>query len=689
MTLAEPVSVNQWLGLQRWDYIAPSGSQQIGLRFAASNLSRPDFVWSPYADYDSALNQPVYSVAANWTKTIRPALNNHLTAGWNYERLSWGRAYPEVPMLMVTPQNDGTIPLLPGSPAAYAFNNSNRSLELNDSAMIVKGRHIVKFGGGGFYRHVDDFLGYGLDGDYSFSSLLEFALDQPSTFTTALSRQAPNFVQPNPNRQYQSWQFFGFVEDTFRITSRLVANFGLRYDDFGPPSSVGPAKDWVFEFGTGTSFPERIADASLQPPTVSGSNVFTSNHQDFAPRIGFAYDVSRTGDVVLHGGFGVFYDRLFDNLWLNARNNSFVMPSPFNVTNTNYLAGVSAVLPSYAGTNFVSNFPNLTAFQPGISNGYAEDFFIGIQSRPAPEWSFEVNGAASLGRKLIATDILNRNSDVNPNLPPIDYLSSQGLSDYYSLNLVTRWRHKNGFLQAAYTWSHAIDLQSDPIAGDFFNLLFVNIGPAPATGVKAAFSNPYDSRGDRGNADFDQRHDLVFYSFWRAPSNGSSFVRRMLRDFTFSQIAAIRSGFPYSIYTVASTLDEINPRAHVIGLSAPVPALGGKQLFDASDFCPTAACAYGESGRNAFAGPGLFNLDLAVSRAFRAAFLGEGGVVTLRADFFNALNHANLNPPDNQPNTPGFGISLYGQPAASAGFPALIPLAETSRQVQLHVRISF
>src|SRR5262249_7825679 len=162
----------------------------------------------------------------------------------------------------------------------------------------------------------------------------------------------------------------------------------------------------------------------------------------------------------------------------------------------------------------------------------------------------------SLGRKLITTDILNRNGDSNPELPAITYLSNQGLSDYYSLNLVTRWRLRRGFLQTAYTWSHAIDLQSDPLAGDFFNLEFVNIGPAPGQPQtapnSAAFSTPNNSRGDRGSADFDQRHGFVVYSHWE------------WRGFRVSQIAGIRSGFPYSIFTAATNPQTLNARARQI-----------------------------------------------------------------------------------------------------------------------------
>jgi hypothetical protein len=70
-------------------------------------------------------------------------------------------------------------------------------------------------------------------------------------------------------------------------------------------------------------------------------------------------------------------------------------------------------------------------------------------------------------------------------------------------------------------------------------------------------------------------------------------------------------------------------------------------------------------------------------------WLGEAGALSLRADGFNFLNHANLNPPGNIPGTSSYGVALFGTPRQSAGFPSLVPLAQTARQIQLMVRLSF
>jgi hypothetical protein len=704
VTLSQPVSVDQWLGLERLDFAAPEHGQNASVRLASSNLSRPDFIWSPYRDYVSGMRQPVYNVAANWTWALRPSVTNQLAAGWSDERLSWARAHPEVPTIVVGSGNYGLAALLPGSPAAYSLDDSSRYIQLYDNAIVVRDRHILKFGAGGLWRSTNDLLGFGLGGEYLFCSTLEFGASPPLAdcsktdpaiqFRAALARGASTPTLPDLNRFYRSSQYYFFAQDTYRVTARLVLNLGLRYDNFGSPTYAGGTRDWAVQFGAGSTFDQRLANATLVPPTSAPSSLFASDNRDLAPRTGFAYDLSPGGHTVLRGGFGLFYDRLFDNLWLNARNNSFTLSDP--AAESDYLP-VTVALSTLSPPSPKVSFPNLTAFQPHLRNGYAEDFFLGIQTAQSAAWSIEVNATGSLGRRLITTDVINRSQLVNLSLPAMNYLSNQGLSDYYSLNFVTRWRGAHNFLQAAYSWSHAIDLQSDPLSGDYFNLQFADIGPAVNNG-RAAFTTPYDSRGSRASADFDQRQTLVFYSYWQVPRSGSSLVRRILGELRFSQLAAIRSGFPYSIFSPISTTtpDVINayarpldPRHALLATPQPVPGLGGEKLFDASAFCDVNTCANASSGRNAFAGPGLINLDISVSRVISLPWLGEAGGLTLRADCFNFLNHANLNPPGNIPGTSTYGIAQFGAPAQTTGFPSLVPLGQNARQVQLMMRLSF
>ena len=388
VTLSPPVSINQWLALERFDYAAPSGRQHVSLRLAVADLDRPDFLWSPYRDFISGLGQPVYNVAAAWSSQLTTTLVNRVGAAWSDERLAWSRADPQVPTLAVLGGNPGATPLLPGSPAAYGEDNSSRYFQLHDDATQVRGRHILKLGGGGLHRQINDFLSYGLAGKFTFCNIEHFGL-LPSTIpcgtipaiqvTAALARGTSSPTQPDFHRAYQSNQWFVFFQDTFRASPRLVLDLGLRYDRFQPAAPDGGVRDWTVQFGSGSSFQERIQNASLQPPFASSSPLFSSDKRNFAPRLGFAYDLWPAGRTLLRGGFGIFYDRLFDNLWLNTRNNSFYLPPPVAAP---AFGPISSELALLASPHLPQDFPYLTAFQPKLRNGYAEDLFLGIQTQP-------------------------------------------------------------------------------------------------------------------------------------------------------------------------------------------------------------------------------------------------------------------------------------------------------------------
>jgi hypothetical protein len=146
----------------------------------------------------------------------------------------------------------------------------------------------------------------------------------------------------------------------------------------------------------------------------------------------------------------------------------------------------------------------------------------------------------------------------------------------------------------------------------------------------------------------------------------------------------------------------LNNRANIVDpnqavLSNPVPVPGGMRLLNYSAFSEPGPSELGNSGRNAFIGPGFYSLDLSVARSFGLRWLGEGGRLTFRGDAYNVLNHANLGNPNSQftdprftnPLTTNFGIATFGRQGTQSGFPAVSPLNETARQIQLSLRVTF
>jgi hypothetical protein len=264
---------------------------------------------------------------------------------------------------------------------------------------------------------------------------------------------------------------------------------------------------------------------------------------------------------------------------------------------------------------------------------------------------------------------------------------------------VVRYRIPRGMVQASYTWSHTIDNQSDPLTGDFFNLTFTSIQTGSSSGQRSTFSEQFNPNSDRGNSDFDQRQNLVIFSYWNLPAPfAQSKAALPLRNWTIGGLAAFRAGLPYTVYgtsnAVAGEGEILNNRANVIlpdqtVFANPAPVAGGVQLLNAAAFSSAAPSTLGNTGRNAFIGPGFYSFDLSLARAFPLPWLGEAGQLRFRADAYNVLNHANLGNPDAQLNDPDFGVATYGRQGYPSGFPAVAPLNETPREIQLSVRIVF
>jgi len=689
LRVSPPVNLRRTVGLERIDYLSKNGAHRLMGRIGVFRLSRPDFAWTPYKDFVSGLDQNNTAVAAGLTSNLRPSVTNEARFSGSGELLEFDRPRPDIPTLEVS---DGGI-LLPGSLSSYGYRNSGRNFEAVNNTVIAAGRHVIKFGGGFLSRTSKGFLTFGRDGRYVFRDLLDLEDALPLRVDVGLDRleltQRRNTLA-NYDREYSTRQFHLFAQDSFRVTPKLALNYGLRYEMFGAPRSKRGVET-LLRLGQGTGLPEQIAGASMAAGS-SGQALYDGDHNNFAGRFGITYSVNRS--TLVRAAYGLFYDRPYDNLWQNIRNNGFVLATAFPTSSVDFTKPVSTQLPLLR--NFVAdpNFSRITFYQPGVRTPYVQSYFAGAQRELTESFVVELNASGSLGRKLLTTDILNREgsrpgisdpfrSRFNPSLQNLYYRANQGASSYHALSLLGRYRGRRVQAQVAYTYSHAIDNQSEILSGDFFDFQRVQAAPAPAR-PRSAFSRQFDSAGDRGNADFDQRHNLVFYSIWELPGR-----HVLTRNWRIAQLGAIRSGVPYTVFA-AGEAPLINRRADMRGAGeVDRPARGGRILLERQAFATPAAGQNGNLGRNSFAGPGVFNVDLSVSRSFPLRWLGEGGRVTLRADAYNFFNHANLGNPEGFLGSPDFGVARYGRQELSSGFPALAPLREGARIVQLILRLEF
>ena len=210
---------------------------------------------------------------------------------------------------------------------------------------------------------------------------------------------------------------------------------------------------------------------------------------------------------------------------------------------------------------------------------------------------------------------------------------------------------------------------------DYFNLQPTALTKSPSQIGLSAFTIETNSSGDRADSDFDQRQNLVFFSIVDVPAWLQSRKAGILfRDWKFSQLAAFRSGVPYTIFAPNQGI-ILNERANEVNPAVAIPTgntdvAGGVRLLNPAAFAIPALGQIGNTGRNEFRGPGFYNIDVSLSRSFPVRRLGEAGRLTLRADAFNFLNHANLNLPDVSITDRAFGVAQYGRAQASSGLGA-------------------
>ncbi len=700
--LRRPHSLDRFTALGRTDW-EPSGAQHLAGRVMVSRQSVPDFIWTPYPDFVSPLAQNNVAAALAYTRSISQALTVELRAGVNHDLVEWDQPHSDIPAIQIrNPQLK-----LPGSPASFVLRNRGVAVEYHGNLMYVRGRHVLKAGGGSISRSIAGRISV-LNGipQLSFQDWAHFTAGMPEAVRLPEARNAyleGRYESPDMNREYRYIQSFGFLQDSMRISQRFLLHAGIRYDRFGVPNNVGPAKDWVLQLGPGGDFTERLRNSLVAPPPTGDQPLYAADKNDWAARLGFALNASPKGDLIVRGAYGIYYDRPFDNLWLNLRfNNSLpVTVDTPGITLANYSPPALQALAPGSGMNPDWKNYGLTLYQPEIRTPYVQSFFFGIQRRLTDSMLLHINYAGSEGRKLITTDRVNRpacasGSDScrpNPGLrTDVDYRANQGKSSYHSLvvSLDMRSKRVRGLLN--YTWSHAIDNQSDPLLGLLAsNLEVTNVTAGHISPQSAAFARQYSDSADRANADFDQRQSL------------GGALAASVRNWTLGAVGVIRSGSPYSIYASASSYPFFYNRPDLVSkeveFSPTVLYAGGERLLNANAFAEPAAGRLGNVGRNAFTGPGFYSLDLSLSRQFTVAIRDRPARLQLRVDAYNVMNHANaINPNVNDnsaflPVVPAqlsnFAVASYGRPPQVAGPLSFLPLAESSRQLQLMLRFTF
>jgi hypothetical protein len=559
----------------------------------------------------------------------------------------------------------------------------------NPTVNITKlhGTHSIRWGTNIVRRQIIDFQTNRGDGRFNFDRT--FTSDPNNTGSTGETMASFLLGTASAIEQdfllvwagIRTMEIGSYVQDDWKVTSRLTLNIGLRYEYTPPPVEV--ADRWAnFNPYTG-----KMQIAGFNSDRQAGVKYDGNN---FAPRFGFAYQLRRT--TVLRGGGGIFYNTQGNGSAL-FRLHRHIPFGPINVEDINQFANnprrvVDGFRP-IPTIDFaqIANNPtgSFNSVPDNYKTGYAQQFNIGLEQE-LPSLGMVVKAAfvGNLARQVDSTYDINRADpgpgtpasrrplrNIAPNVVGATFADTTGNANYHSLQMTAEKRFSSslGFL-TAYTWSHSIDNVPLQQGGG-------SDGPIPQD-IRYRFL-------DRGTSGFDIKHrfsESLNYALpigaGRRISFGSGVANNLLGGWQMNGILVIQSGLPFTPTLATSVSNSGGSRPDRVQVGELTSGQTIDRWFDTSFNTPGAAWAtpaqftYGNGGRNILRGPGRWNLDYSVFKEFA---ITEKYRLQFRSEFFNIFNHPQFDLPN-----PTIGNPSAGKITATVGNP---------RDIQFSLRLHF
>jgi hypothetical protein len=503
------------------------------------------------------------------------------------------------------------------------------------------------------------------------------------------------------------------VQDTFKLTSTLTLDYGLRWQFLG---QVFSAKDNIANFFPNLYDPAKCSSASFTPDglvdptlcdTLNGivtpkspgipNRALVKNHfNDWEPRFGFAWSPLSNKKLVVRGGTGIFHGR--DAI---SQTSALGQPPPNNRT-----AAINNVSFSQLAA-FNASLPQppllLQTLDPIYLNPQSYQYSFGFQYELPANTVFEANYVGShqihQGRNRDINQIAPQyqaavyDGSLNPDLvrPYLGYShiyvnERAGSTSYNSMQLYLNHRMSRGLqFQAAYTFSKLI---SDTINRD-------------SEGRSSPMQDAFNPRAERSLGNQDQTHALTFNYIYELPffrNSKSHLARSALGGWQVVGIATFRSGLPFTPcidHDVAGTRGEECQRPDLI--ANPILDRGQRAIhrfFNTDAFALQQPGTFGNSARNVIRGPGINNWDLSLFKDFQFPWFGrhggfaagESAKLQFRAEFFNAWNHTQFSDVDNTFTPVEDAAGAKVDPGSSFG---TIVGARAPREIQLGLKLIF
>lgn len=621
-------------------------------------------------------------LTAGHKSILTSKLLNQATVSWNraYNRVDYvpadGVTVPTSMILVPGQTNPSSIQVQGGSIPNLSANTSGGTAEQFVDRRVFLLANRVSYSAGAHFLDAGvelhriqslQFSGLMARGSLRFANLRGLVTGVPNQF------QGPK-PGSDGNKDWRENYFGVYLQDAYRVRENLTLNLGLRWEHMSNPRDTeGRTSAWT---------PDPVTLIYPNAPTITDA-VFAENRSgNWAPRVGFAWDVLGDSRMAVRGGVGIFYTQMEDEFrrtlgpappfWNSVivTNPPFPNPGPTLANATLGVLSPSSVQPA-------PKIPTITQFNLRVERALGSNFLV---------------AAAYLGARGH-----NLGRTTNPQLPPPTFSPARGRlivplvlmnttlsgaatyyvwdadSSYDGTTLEAEKRLSRGLrFKAAYTFSKAIDEG----AGIIPNYLGASAG------------SPYltDHTIGRGPAAHNVRQRFVFNWSYELPlGTHRGLAGAALNGWQLAGILQMQDGFPFTVSSGVLAGLISNPGMNrAVGVDlvpgrSNNPVLGGPdKYFDATAFMLAPPDAVGTLGSNTLVGPGVQQMDVSLTKTFT---LNGTRRLQFRLDSFNVLNHPNFGLPDTVLYNPN------GTPRPAAG--RINGTATTGREFQVGLKLLF
>jgi len=553
-------------------------------------------------------NTHTHNLTVTETHVFSPRLVNEATISHNRNYNTFVEGNPAtntVPNIYMDNQNEGGLnyqlgPFEGGQVQGFVQDR----WQFQDNLVWSVGRHSVKFGGGGtsgiLYRNWD----LGLPGQYEFGQL--YSVDAPpdannnpapcaatvscpqftptsdgvlqpdGTIANVTDETHSNFTHDYPYfqetsidprtgaqasayRHYTYHDYAAFVQDDWKVTSHLTLNIGLRWERFGAPSEDHGILAQFTNLNCNFLDASCIAAARVNPV----SRMWNTQNHDFGPRFGFAWDVFGNGKMAVRGGYGIYYDRIFDNIWSNgAWNPPFYALIDFQADagDAIFYSNPSSIGAAYDPSNPIprpGKRVSVRTMDVNMKDSSGQNYYLGVERQFFSGLLLRASYQGQMGRHLPMLENYNRVdgigygvasktslSTVRPNevYTGFNYRSDSVSSNYNALVVEAQKRMGHGLqFQTGYTYSKLLDVNSELFAG------CSTIGGQTAPYYYISNALPKLSYGKGA---YDHKHAYKFNVTYEMPflKNQKGFVGHALGGWSLGTFMQMYSGHPIDVY---------------------------------------------------------------------------------------------------------------------------------------------